>query len=233
MRIPTLALTALAFVGTATAATLALQAVDNTRFPDLFGERQKQLAAAKVDIATAIATAEKASGGKAYSAALAADGETARWDVVAFAGDVEHKVRINAATGAVDADVVTPKAVLPGAAPVGEPQKSASGLVWYDLAVGQGPQPAGPQNEVSVHYTGWTLDGRKFDSSVDRGSPATFPLGRVIAGWTEGVGTMRVGGKRKLVIPARLAYGANPPFGSGIPANAPLVFDVELLQIVK
>jgi hypothetical protein len=232
MRIPTLALTALAFVGTATAATLALQAVDNTRFPDLFGERQKQLAAAKVDIATAIATAEKASGGKAYSAALAADGETARWDVVAFAGDVEHKVRVNAMSGAVDADVATPPYVLPGAPIVGAPQKSASGLVWYDLVVGSGPTPAGPTSEVSVHYTGWLLDGRKFDSSVDRGQPAKFPLNGVIAGWTEGVGTMRVGGKRKLVIPSRLGYGANPR-GGVIPPNAPLVFDVELLQIVK
>ncbi|TAJ02287.1 MAG: FKBP-type peptidyl-prolyl cis-trans isomerase [Planctomycetota bacterium] len=93
--------------------------------------------------------------------------------------------------------------------------------------------PSGPQSEVSVHYSGWLLDGTKFDSSVDRGAPAKFPLRGVISGWTEGVGTMKVGGKRKFVIPARLGYGANPRPGGPIPPNAVLVFDVELLQIVK
>lgn len=233
MRIPALAVTVFALVGTATAAALALQAVDNTRFPDLMGERQKQVAAAKVDLATAVAAAEKSSGGKVHSATLAADGDNVRWEVVAFTGDVEHKVRVNAATGAVDADVATPPVVLPGAAVAGDAQKSPSGLVWYDLVVGQGPQPAGPASEVSVHYSGWLLDGTKFDSSVDRGSPARFQLRGVIPGWTEGVGTMRVGGKRKLVIPSRLGYGPNPRPGGPIPPNAVLVFDVELLQIVK
>ena len=80
-----------------------------------------------------------------------------------------------------------------------------------------------------MHYTGWLTDGTKFDSSVDRGQTITFPLNGVIAGWTEGVGSMKVGGKRKLIIPSNLGYG---PQGAGnvIPGGATLVFDIELIN---
>jgi FKBP-type peptidyl-prolyl cis-trans isomerase len=85
-----------------------------------------------------------------------------------------------------------------------------------------------------VHYTGWLVDGTKFDSSIDAGSPFTFTIGagRVIRGWEEGVAGMRVGGTRKLIIPPQLGYGAQgyPPV---IPENATLIFDVELLAIVE
>ncbi|MBN2446153.1 MAG: peptidylprolyl isomerase [Phycisphaerae bacterium] len=108
-------------------------------------------------------------------------------------------------------------------------EKTDSGLVSIILKEGTGPSPA-PTDTVSVHYTGWLLDGTKFDSSVDRGEPAKFPLNRVIKGWTEGVGLMKVGEKRKLIIPWEMAYGAQgrPPH---IPPKAVLVFDVELLGI--
>ncbi|RPG16497.1 MAG: FKBP-type peptidyl-prolyl cis-trans isomerase [Phycisphaera sp. TMED9] len=104
-----------------------------------------------------------------------------------------------------------------------------SGLMYVDLEEGAGETPPDSTSKVSVHYTGWLVDGTKFDSSVDRGQPIVFPLNGVIKGWTEGVGDMKVGGKRKLVIPFDLAYG---PAGRGpIPANATLIFDVQLLGI--
>ena len=100
-----------------------------------------------------------------------------------------------------------------------------------DLAVGDGPVAA-HGHQVSVHYTGWLTNGDKFDSSVDRGKPFGFELGRgqVIKGWDEGVAGMAVGGKRKLTIPPDMAYGARgfPPV---IPANSTLVFEVELLGL--
>ncbi len=108
---------------------------------------------------------------------------------------------------------------------------TGSGLRYFDLVVGTGETP-GTGQTVSVHYTGWLTNNVKFDSSVDRNQPFSFALGtgRVIAGWDEGVATMKVGGKRQLVIPAALAYGST---GSGaIPPNATLIFEVELLQIL-
>jgi peptidylprolyl isomerase len=113
--------------------------------------------------------------------------------------------------------------------------KTESGLRYQDLKEGQGPKPAQGQ-ACEVHYTGWLWEdgkkGKKFDSSVDRGQPFTFPVGagRVIKGWDEGVSTMKVGGKRLLLIPPNLAYGEQGA-GGVIPPNATLLFDVELLGV--
>ncbi|MBY0502192.1 MAG: FKBP-type peptidyl-prolyl cis-trans isomerase [Alphaproteobacteria bacterium] len=110
--------------------------------------------------------------------------------------------------------------------------QTPSGLSYKDTKVGEGVSPQNGQTVV-VHYTGWLQQNdQKFDSSVDRGEPFRFHIakGEVIPGWDEGVATMKVGGKRQLIIPADLAYGAKGVPGA-IPPNATLVFDVELLGV--
>ena len=117
----------------------------------------------------------------------------------------------------------------------GKPMTTPSGLQIIDTKVGAGASPKTGQTCV-MHYTGWLYEngakGKKFDSSVDRGLPFEFPIGthRVIAGWDEGVATMKVGGKRTLIIPPQLGYGERGA-GSAIPPNATLIFDVELIGI--
>jgi peptidylprolyl isomerase len=119
--------------------------------------------------------------------------------------------------------------------PAMTPTTTSSGLQYIDTVVGTGAAPQTGQTCV-MHYTGWLyndgIKGKKFDSSVDRGDPFEFPLGqkRVIAGWDEGVASMKIGGKRTLIIPAALGYGARGA-GGVIPPNATLMFDVELLGV--
>lgn len=138
--------------------------------------------------------------------------------------------------------VTTPQANTPQAAKktvkkaakkpaVGKTVTTASGLKYQVLKAGTGAVAKAGQT-VSVHYTGWLTNGKKFDSSVDRGQPFQFALGggQVIRGWDEGVAGMKVGEKRKLTIPSDLGYGANGA-GGVIPPNATLIFDVELLGV--
>jgi hypothetical protein len=109
-------------------------------------------------------------------------------------------------------------------------ERSPSGLEWQDVELGKGPL-ASVGRTALVHYTGWLTNGRKFDSSVDRGKPFEFRVGagRVIRGWDEGVATMRQGGRRRLIVPPPLGYGAT---GAGaIPGGATLVFEVELVDV--
>jgi FKBP-type peptidyl-prolyl cis-trans isomerase len=108
---------------------------------------------------------------------------------------------------------------------------TASGLQYIDVKEGEGDAATAGQIAV-VHYTGWLVNGTKFDSSVDRGQPFRFPLGagRVIKGWDEGVAGMKVGGVRKLIVPPELGYGSRGA-GGVIPPNATLIFEVELLGV--
>ena len=106
-----------------------------------------------------------------------------------------------------------------------------SGLKYIDVLVGTGRE-AVAGNLATVHYTGWLTNGTKFDSSVERRDPFSFPIGsgKVIKGWDEGVVGMKVGGKRKLTVPPQLGYGTRGA-GGVIPPNATLIFDVELLEV--
>jgi FKBP-type peptidyl-prolyl cis-trans isomerase len=117
--------------------------------------------------------------------------------------------------------------------PEGKEVVTSSGLKYVDQKVGDGDE-AKSGDTVTVHYTGWLTDGKKFDSSVDRNQPFTFRLGasQVIEGWDKGVAGMKVGGKRKLTIPPGLAYG-NRAVGGVIPPNSTLIFEVELLGVKK
>jgi FKBP-type peptidyl-prolyl cis-trans isomerase len=119
----------------------------------------------------------------------------------------------------------TPKDV--AAAPA-DAVTTASGLASKVLETGTGTAKPRATDLVTVHYSGWTTDGKPFDSSVERGQPASFPLDGVIAGWTEGLQLMVEGEKRRFWIPAKMAYGERPP--AGYPAGT-LVFDVELIKI--
>lgn len=112
--------------------------------------------------------------------------------------------------------------------------ETATGLRYEDIVVGEGMQTEGRGDTIKVHYTGWLEDGTKFDSSIDRDDPFSFPVdvGYVIKGWDEGVKGMRVGGKRKLIIPSDLGYGAHGA-GDVIPPNATLIFEIELLDISR
>jgi FKBP-type peptidyl-prolyl cis-trans isomerase len=112
-----------------------------------------------------------------------------------------------------------------------EETTTPTGLKYTDLQVGTGDEAKAGQT-VSVHYTGWLENGQKFDSSLDRRQPFQFKLGagQVIQGWDQGVAGMKVGGKRKLTIPASLGYGARGA-GGVIPPNATLIFEVELLGV--
>jgi len=112
----------------------------------------------------------------------------------------------------------------------GQEKKSETGLKYVDEVIGTGESPS-PGRTVIVHYTGRLENGKKFDSSLDRGKPYEFPIGRgrVIRGWDEGIMTMKVGGKRKLIIPPELGYGSRDM--GEIPPNSTLIFEVELLGV--
>jgi peptidylprolyl isomerase len=140
-----------------------------------------------------------------------------------------------ALVAALSGVLVTADGSTAAAQTTGKTVTTPSGLKIIDTKVGTGATPKTGQTCV-VHYTGWLYENgaktKKFDSSVDRGTPFEFPVGtkRVIAGWDEGVASMKVGGKRTLIIPPNLAYGDRGA-GNAIPPNATLIFDVELLDV--
>jgi peptidylprolyl isomerase len=161
-----------------------------------------------------------------------AEGEAAESDAPAEQVKTQEEAPAEkvVAEGSNPGDIEAPPDV---AAPPENAEKSESGLAWTVLQEGTGDTHPGEADIVTVNYTGWTTDGRMFDSSVKRGRPAEFPLNRVIKGWTEGVQLMTAGEKRRFWIPGDLAYGEakqDDPHAAFGPPRGTLVFDVELIS---
>ena len=223
---PALALAALTL--TAAAVTPVLLDFDFENLPPTSGEVNAQLVANGASLAAQVSAAEKAAAGKATIAEM--DTVTGVATVTVYGAQKASVVTVG--KDGVVTDTVE-KGRFPGESVTGDWTETASGLKYYDIVIGDGATPPDPSTKVRVHYSGWTLDGKQFDSSYKRNQPADFALNRVIKGWTEGVGSMKVGGKRKLILPFQLGYGAGGNPRAGIPPRATLVFDVELLEIMN
>ncbi|MFO0985549.1 MAG: FKBP-type peptidyl-prolyl cis-trans isomerase [Planctomycetota bacterium] len=210
------------------AAPAASEDKDYTSLPPEPAATFERVSAIGTSVAPAIELVQRATGGvvRAAQVDLAGVHPTIRLEVCAR--DATLDVVVDAADGKIVSQKTRGR--FPGDPVDGKWIETGSGLKYFELAVGSGAQPKSKATRVKVHYTGWLVDGTKFDSSFDRGEAYITPLNQVIAGWSEGVLGMKVGGKRKLIIPYDLGYGVEGT--QGIPGRATLIFDVELMEIL-
>lgn len=190
---------------------------------------EKDISVCKVPLAAAVETAVKAAGGIARSAEVQVANGKPMIRVWIYGGGACKRVDVDGLSGEIISTIDVPR--FPGDPVEGDWIETSTGLRYYELVLGTGAKPRDPMAKVKVHYTGWLVDGTQFESSRDRNEPVEMLLNKVIAGWKEGLSTMQVGGKRKLIIPSGLAYG--PKGSRSVPPNAVTIFDVELVDVMN
>lgn len=214
------------------AASVALvSAPEATRFERLAAETPetaKEIEQLPVSLVKAVQIAQEAVEGHASSAKLTFIDEKPRYTVDVYGAKASARVVVDGTSGKVAER--EPLYRIPGTQVEGEPTVTESGLMFWDIKVGEGTEVPSPNAMVRYHVNGYLTDGTLFDSTY-LGQPRMYPLDRVFAGFREGVSSMNAGGKRKLIMPYNLAFGehGNPPV---VPHRAMIIYDVELLEVV-
>ena len=204
---------------------------DYAKIPPAAKDLHFRLDGSKTKLLKAVQLAEELTGGLAQKATARVGSVAIQFDVETVTVEKMEKVVVME-DGTISERVVIPRFPGSSVVPDSEMVRTDSGLAYFDLVDGTGEVPPAVTSTVKVHYSGYLVDGTKFDSSVDRGQPASFPLNRVIKGWTEALQLMKVGSQWELYVPSELGYG---PRGTGadIGPNSTLIFKVELLEVVK